>query len=394
MVYLAAAGLLVWVAGLTWLLIEVERLSGVRWKNWLSFVLAGLMIFLSLYRAPNLYQVLFWRSGMSSYLAPLVLLSCLAAFVLYRLRVPASRLVQIASIVLVFIGVFIVGGASETVNVLQIAIWLSAFFIGYHYRTRLRPDAILLIASGLTSAILSLVVVSLSPGNLIRMDVTSPVMPEWFALGIQSLTYAFQFVWDSFKVAPLPSLLAFLVPFLLFYGLQHPVPLPSAQPAGKPGWLLILIPLGVLLIIALNFAPTAYAQSFPSARVRFPALFLLTLMLGTVGGLSGYLFSQVQSLSASRLFRGLALGLLILMFLYPVRAAVRLYNQIPRYRAEAAAWDARDEFIRQAVAEGATDLVVIQLDTVAGVQEYKGDETFWVNSCAARYYGLRSLRAP
>jgi hypothetical protein len=80
--------------------------------------------------------------------------------------------------------------------------------------------------------------------------------------------------------------------------------------------------------------------------------------------------------------------------LYPVRVAAKLYDQVPEYRAHAVAWDTRDEQIRQEVAAGATDLTVTQIDTIGGVQEYKGNEFFWVNRCAADYYGLRSLRAP
>jgi hypothetical protein len=394
MVYLTAAALLVWLAGLTWGMAEVGRLSGLHWKNWLSFVLAGMAIFFSLYRAPNLYQILFWRSGMSSYLAPLVLLSCLAAFILYRLRVPASRFGRIGSSLLVFSGVFIVGGASETVNVLQITMLAFALLACYWWRTKVRKEAFFLLATALTSAILSLVVVSLSPGNLVRLDATAPIMPDWFPLGDKSLTFAFQFIWDSFKVSPLPALLALLMPFLLFYGLPYAGLRSSLSPAGKAGWLLLIIPLGVLIAITISFAPSAYAKSFPSARVRFPALFLLTLMLVAEGGLAGYLLSQVRSPSSSALLRALVFSLLILTFLYPLRAAIRIYSLAPRYRSEAAAWDARDREIRQAVAAGATDLVVVQLDTPGGVQEYKGNELFWVNRCAAAYYGLRSLRAP
>jgi hypothetical protein len=81
-------------------------------------------------------------------------------------------------------------------------------------------------------------------------------------------------------------------------------------------------------------------------------------------------------------------------FLYPIRIATKLYDQVPEYRAHAVAWDTRDEHIRQAVARGATDLVVVQLDTIAGIQEYKGNEDTWINGCAADFYGLRSLRAP
>jgi hypothetical protein len=64
------------------------------------------------------------------------------------------------------------------------------------------------------------------------------------------------------------------------------------------------------------------------------------------------------------------------------------------YQKFAIAWDARDAYIKKSVAEGAKDLVVIQLDSVGGVGEYKEKKSFWINSCAARYYGLDSLIAP
>ena len=156
---------------------------------------------------------------------------------------------------------------------------------------------------------------------------------------------------------------------------------------------MVLLPVIMLVLIAFSFAPHAYARSFPSAYVRFPALVLLTLTLVVEGCLSGFLLCQVR-FSSPAVLRAALLGLAILTFMYPVRAATILYTRAPEYRAYATAWDLRDEQIRQAVATGATDLVVVQLDTIGGVQEYKGTTSFWVNRCAADYYGLQTLRAP
>ncbi|MGB8980834.1 MAG: DUF6056 family protein [Anaerolineales bacterium] len=393
MVYLAAAVLLIWLIGLTWLMAELGKVSGLRWKIGLSCGLAALAIFLSLYRAPNPYQILFWRSGMVSYLAPLALLTYVAAFILHQVQVPLSRSRKLWSCLLIFMGVFIAGGTSETIAALQIIILLLTLLGLYLWRANLRQETLLLLGTALGSALLSMLLMLISPGNFARMDVSTPPMPDWFSLGIETFTYAIQSIVDSFRVSPLPSILAFFMPFLLFYGLQNPFLQASPDLAKKLRWLLFLIPLGLLVVTAINFAPSAYAQAYPSARVRFPSFVILTLALMAAGALAGYLLSQAK-LPDSLLFRSLVLGVLILTFLYPVWAATKLYDRAPRYRAEATAWDARDKFIRQAVTEGATDLVVTQLDTVAGVQEYKGDETFWVNSCAARYYGLHSLRAP
>ncbi len=159
-----------------------------------------------------------------------------------------------------------------------------------------------MLGTALVSAILSMLTIALSPGNPARMNVMTLPMPDWFLLGTEALTYAVQFIVDSFKVSPLPSILAFFMPFLLFYSLQNAYLQLSPQLAKKMRWLLFLIPLGMLMAIAVNFAPSAYAQSYPSARVRFPSLFLLTLTLMAEGGLSGYLLVQLNMASCQYTF--------------------------------------------------------------------------------------------
>lgn len=394
MIYMSAAVLLIWLSGLTWGLDELGEATGLQWSKWLSFVLAAVAIFFSLYRAPNLFQILFWRSGMVSYLAPLVLLTWITAFMLHQMQRLLSPFHLLGSSLLVFGGILLAGGTSETVAALQIIVLVLIILACYLWTRSVRKEIFVLLGTALLSAVLAMIIMLLAPGNLTRMGVTALPVPSWFSFGMQTLTYALQFIVDSFKVSPLPSFLAFFMPFLLFYGLGNPSPQSSSQPANRLRWLLFLIPLGVLIAITVNFAPSAYAQSYPSARVRFPSVFLLTLTLVAEGSLLGYLLSQRKPLSDSMVVRRLVLVILLLTFLYPARAAAKIYDQVPEYRARAAAWDARDAYIRQAVAQGTTELEVVQLDTMGGVQEYKGNPAFWVNSCAAAYYGLHSLRAP
>jgi hypothetical protein len=221
-------------------------------------------------------------------------------------------------------------------------------------------------------------------------------MPNLFALGMESLVYGLQFLFDTFKVSTLPAFLSFFIPLLLICAVRDPFsesPSRQAELKKKLKWLALLLPVCLLVATVFSFAPSAYAQSYPSARVRFPALFLLTITLMVEGGIAGYFLGDLK-LRSSQFFRWSAIGLLMLTFLYPIRIAMKLYGEIPEYRSHALAWDARDALIRQAVANGETDLTVIQLDTIGGVQEYKGDERFWANRCAADFYGLNSLRAP
>jgi Family of unknown function (DUF6056) len=393
MIYMAAAMLILWLIGLTWLISEIAEATGFRWRIELSFILAALTVFFSLYRTPNLHQILFWRSSLVGYLAAIVLLAYLAAFILRESRRSSQGSGRIWKSLLVFGSALIIGGTSETIDALQIGILLLSFLILYSWRRIASRSAFFLLGAGLLGATLSMIIMAFSPGNLVRMGVSTMPVPNMFSLGWETLIYVFQFVLNSLKVAPLPAILSFFMPFLLFYGLQNPLFQLSPQLAKRLKWLVLLLPLGMLIAIAFSFAPHAYARSFPSGYVRFPALFLLTVTLVAEGGLTGYLLSQTKLPSAG-LFRAAIFGLVVLTFLYPVRVAAKLYDQVPEYRAHAVAWDTRDEQIRQEVAAGATDLTVTQIDTIGGVQEYKGNEFFWVNRCAADYYGLRSLRAP
>ena len=62
-------------------------------------------------------------------------------------------------------------------------------------------------------------------------------------------------------------------------------------------------------------------------------------------------------------------------------------------RERAEYWDKRDVIIRDLKADGETDLTVIQFDGVYGTKELDTFETHWVNRCAAKYYGVNSIRA-
>ena len=91
---------------------------------------------------------------------------------------------------------------------------------------------------------------------------------------------------------------------------------------------------------------------------------------------------------------GMAMIFLVLGSSYPLYASKQVLVDLPWYRYHAEQWDARDQYIQQAVAQGATDLVVKQLDTIGKVQEIKGRAKNWVNRCAAGFYGLDTISAP
>lgn len=115
-----------------------------------------------------------------------------------------------------------------------------------------------------------------------------------------------------------------------------------------------------------------------------------------LGGLMGILLSRFRFPLPLNLTRSLVIGILAVLMIYPLQAASRTYASLLPYQNFAVAWDGRDAQIRKAVAQGVQDLVVVQLDSVADVPEYKGfgSRGYWINNCAAEFYGLHTLVAP
>jgi hypothetical protein len=85
--------------------------------------------------------------------------------------------------------------------------------------------------------------------------------------------------------------------------------------------------------------------------------------------------------------------LLAVAALYPLRAAGIALAEIPEYRIRAEEWDAREVQIYKLREQGQTDIMVNQFNGVDGVKEMDVNENHWVNRCAAKYYGLNSIRA-
>ncbi len=216
-------------------------------------------------------------------------------------------------------------------------------------------------------------------------------------LAINVSVYTSQFLFEYFKVAPLPNLIAFATPLAITYfrytdERNNGVQVSSSKIWWASFWLLLFM----FFVIGCSFAPSAFVRTFPVAHARFPAYFLTVFGLILQGGLMGILLSRLRLPVHLNFTRGLSVGILAVLIIYPLQTSSRIYSSLAAYRDFAAAWDLRDMQIKQAVAQGAQDLVVVQLDSVADVPEYKGfgSPGYWINVCAAEYYGLHTLVAP
>jgi len=391
--FMPALMLGLWLAGLAWLAGEIRRTFRLAWPPALDLALAVLLAFVSVLGAPNRFQIFFWRSGMSTHLAPIVFLSFLLAFLLRQTRRAGAGLPPWWTGPAALLAAFAIGGFSEPPALVMIAAAGMALAALWIWGRDDRRAARALTAWALAGAMLALLVMFLAPGNSIRLGSPPPPLP---ALVSRTLLYAFLFILDTLKVVPLPSLFALLIPALLFFTLSlcQDGAVSSPDGARRLRGLLLLAPLLLYVLIAASFAPSVYGQSYPVARARFAGYFLEMAALMFEGALLGTLGSQwIRRLNSRRVGLVFAFLLLGISAFYPLRAAWLTYRQSAEYREWAEAWDARDAMIRAAAGAGQTDLVVPGLSGVGYVKELDTRPGRWVNRCAAQYYGVNSISA-
>lgn len=385
---LAALSLLLWLAGLTWLLYEAARLLRLRWDLWTGLLAAEIVALVSYYTAPNLFQSVQWRPGLMTYFLPLVIFSFIFAGILRGTRVLSARAGFRAAIVILFFAAFFTGGLSETAGALHISILGLALAANFLWnKTPTRAAALVLVSATLAGALLAMIGMLVTPANAIRLDAAAA--PSMLDVVARSLTYAVQFLSEAVRLLKLPLGFTLLAGAALAYChfRSDEVTLP------RRAWLgLILVPLLTYVLIVAAFAPSAYGQSFPVDRVRFPAHALLAASLLTLGGLLGLLLSRLPR-SVPRWTTTLAALALFILALYPLWTVRNNYKLIPQYQHYAAQWDARDAQIRSLAASGERDIVTFGLPGVAGVNDLGPRPGHWINYCAAIVYGVDSISA-
>jgi hypothetical protein len=82
-------------------------------------------------------------------------------------------------------------------------------------------------------------------------------------------------------------------------------------------------------------------------------------------------------------------------WVYIARTEVRILQiDFPRYQRVSQVWDQRDKQIKDSVACGKEEILVLPIDSqyIGGLLEFYPQPN-WVNMCAAQYYGIDVIRA-
>ena len=360
----------IWVFSIYWLLRSALEIPAK-----LAIASALLIAFFSLLQAPNRYQSIYWISGSVTHFFPLPLYTLLLAGIFHFANKEHSPVIKIAAWIGFTFASYFIGGLSESSAALNFTVMIVIAFFLWLGKTQ-KKDFYLLLALSALANIAALLTMGLSPANAIRTDGTPLSLTD---LLLRLLKYPSEFILDTFSILPLPTILTFLLGFLLFG-----IALRKRPSQKKITWAFFLTPLITYLFIAASFAPNAYVFSYPDQRVLFPARFLLTASLFLEGALVGMLLLNKKNKTLETL-------LLIVVALYPLRGAWSVLQSIPEYRAYAQTWDTRDAYIRAKADAEIMDITVPTLNGVAGIKEYDISPRHWVNKAAATYYGVDTI---
>ena len=380
------------VVGMYLFLKEISDALKLRWSRPLALFLALLFVYFSITQAPDLYQTLYWRAGMTSHFAPLVFMPFWGAFLIRQVRKAREQALSFWSQALCFVIPFVIGGLSEPPTALIITILFLALVVVWFWSdARSRRSLLILLSWSLAGAVTALAAMAMAPANALRLQTPPPGLVELIS---RVISYPLFFIVDSLRTLPVPTLLSIALPAAFFY-VKYVYSDQSVSDQRRKHLVIAMLLILVLayLFIAAGFAPSAYGQSYPVPRARFIGRVVMTAALMTEAALLGVLLatSGIQFFRSS-FVRGVSTLMLLLLALYPLRAAWQAFGEIPVYQQSAAAWDARDAEIRQLKAQGVQDLVVRFLpeDPIQDLGDRAG---FRLNRCAAALYGVNSIVA-
>lgn len=273
------------------LLQHISRMLGIKLSPLELLLGAEALAFLSLYQAPNLFQVLYWRAGMLPYLAPIITDIFMAAFILHRVDQLKSNPSWLAvSAVLAFLA----AGFSETAAAFQAGlafISMALAFFRMKAGSRKALHALRFSSVVLVSTFFAMLVLIVSPINARRLVgyPEAPALASFFAITIESSLQLL--VYNAYRLTTLLlfTFVLFLWFALLYFRRNDKIPVISFKQLRVS---LVLLHITNFLLSMCCAAPSVYFYSnSPDARVMTAAQFTTVLSIAGSGFLAGWWWS-------------------------------------------------------------------------------------------------------
>ena len=398
---LAGLSLLFWILSLSWAAYQLLSQVSFPRKMLVSVSLGSMITWMSLRSLVQYPEVVFWKTGICNYAISPILFSFFFGLLRYRLRKASS--IRTWEMIAAMLLSFISGGLSETGVAVQIILLGGGFYFLVFKEKQSQKNALLLLSSALLGSILSLVVMSLSPGNLARAGDLDNVfqIPDLVSRFYSSFSQALSFIPKWFIERTTLAGLAMLFGMILYlvYSTAHRT-ITVRQTLQTFFEFSIFAFLGVWAALAPSYLARGYA---PPERAILIPYFLITCLVILWGWLTASLLNMFFRKAHTIVLQVILIGLVYIALVFgPIATISANLDLIPVLRTYSNLWDERHQFIKDAVKQGETSVVVTNLQkhkdlsdldksSLWIVGELEEDPDYWINQGAAWYYGLEEL---
>jgi len=276
-------------------------------------------------------------------------------------------------------------GFSEAGAVVQFSFWtfLFSFFI---FREK-NKNMLLATAIIVAVSIIGLVILVLCPNNYERqLNAGLPNnINKLFEFGP---VFGLNFIEYSIRGYSIPILAVLLIAILI--SLQTETPFIGFKETIIFGFVTIFIS---YLIIVANILPSLYAlRAYPDARGLMPATFIIIVTFFIIGLCVGWLFRE-KIYRFEYLSDALQILLILILAIYFVHAGIKVFSEYPEYHERASLWDTRHAYILEKIKQGEKEILVPAIDSFYLTIELQPEPDYWVNRCAALWYGVDQIIA-
>lgn len=440
-----------WVSGLYLLMRHTPWLNRQEVNRLEALIMAEAIALFTLSMAPNWVQSFYWRPGMFPYFAPLVTGTFLILLILHASQQTKWRPLLIIGVFLLSV---LTGGFSETAVAIEVT-FLSIFLGVSCFQKDNKARRLVPIAIALAGSINALLMLLYSPSNAARLNTSYGTTASIQSVVINSLEgglyfyvatayrptllYASALLFfglmglaiSSRNESPAISLINFFLGPVILCGSAYLLTAASLAPSiyvesSYPGDRALIVPrfVSIYLAAAVGFLAGNYMSGLVKNRRLSNLVVLAGIVIVFVDGmwLTGMdqfftppAYPDMRSFLKLHIWFGCILilasalvltivlwkakikvtrtVLLVIYLVQPALMGARIFTEYPILKQRAAWSDWRESQIIMARDSGETDVTVRALDSLAGISELSDNAGFWVNNCAARYYGVKSIRA-
>jgi len=377
-----------WLAGLVYFFNNIAEIAGFRFSKWLLILVVATIVYFSIYLSPHIYQSLYWRTGMLTYVTPLVFLPWIFVFItLQNQRKKPSAWFTVLTFIMTLLG----GGfseASNTVLVFTLGLYVLIAGVGYRQKKAWAVKTFVPAVVALVGALIAMALLVYAPTTQIRKErYGEPASLVQLIILLYQFTYAF-FV---LSIKDYQNLLIIVIS--IFSGfLFFPSPTNVKKPA-KAVLLVILVGVVSIFLVAASLAPSAYVErGIPADRTIIIPRFIAVFAFVVSGWIVGLTLREVLT---AKWLEVIVVVLLLGAYAYPVYSLTITADKIPVYAQRAQEWDDREHDIQTAIANGHDRVYVFGIDglPVGGIRDFDPKETkgFWITKCAMNYYDIALL---